>query len=191
MLWLFIIGVAFSSVFIAEIGDKSQLITISLASKYENRSVFLGIFSGIALITLLAVAVGTIIFQFISVTYVKIGASMIFLSFGIWTLLCQKKEKIEIEEKKENVMASSFVFSIFAELGDKTQLIIIALAARYSSPFLVLVGALAGMGVIIGIGVLFGSKIGEFFKSEKIDLISGSLFIIIGCAFLLEALYFG
>jgi len=191
MLWLFIIGVAFSSVIIAEIGDKSQFITISLASKYDNRSVFLGIFSGIALITILAVALGTIVFQFIPRTYVKIGASIIFLSFGIWTLFSQGKEKVEIEEKKGNVLASSFLFSIFAELGDKTQLVIIALTARYSSPILVLIGALAGMGTIIGMSILLGSKIGEFFKTEKIDLIASSLFIIIGCAFLLEALYFG
>ncbi|MEF8835266.1 MAG: TMEM165/GDT1 family protein [Candidatus Thermoplasmatota archaeon] len=191
MLWLLIVGITFSSVFIAEMGDKSQLITISLASKYDNQSVFLGIFSGIIVITLLAVGLGTIVFQFIPLTYVKIGASIIFLAFGIYTLFSREKEEIRIQGKKENVVISSFLFSVFAELGDKTQLMVIALTARYSSPILVLLGALAGMGTIIGIGVFLGSKLGEFFKSEKIDLIAGSLFIIIGIAFLLETLFFG
>jgi len=187
MLWLLIIAITFSTVFVAEMGDKSQLITISLASKYENKTVFLGIFSGIVVITILAVALGSIVFQFISISYLKIVASIIFISFGIYILFSQEKAKVEIEEKKENVLASSFLFSIFAELGDKTQLVVIALTARYSSPFLVLVGALAGMGATIGIGVLLGSKIGEFLKSEKIDFIAGGLFIIIGVVFLLES----
>ncbi len=191
MLWLFIIAITFSSVFVAEIGDKSQLITISLASKYENKTVFLGIFSGIVLVTLLAVAFGTIIFQYIPLTYVKIVASIIFLSFGIYTLFNHKKEKINIEKERKSVFASSFLFSIFAELGDKTQLVVIALTARYSSPFLVLVGSLAGMGAIISIGVLLGSKTGDFFKRKKIDLIAGGLFIIIGGVFFLEAFFFG
>lgn len=191
MFWLFVIAITFSSVFVAEMGDKSQLITISLASKYENKSVFIGIFSGIIIITLLAIVLGTIVFKFIPPTYVKIVASSVFIFFGIYTLFFQKKEKVKIEEKKENVIASSFLFSIISELGDKTQLVVIALTARYSSPLLVMVGALAGMGTIIGIGVLLGSKIGDFLKSEKIDLVTGSLFLIIGVAFLFEALFFG
>lgn len=191
MLWLLIVAITFSSVFVAEMGDKSQLITISLASKYDNKSVFLGIFSGIIVITLLAVAAGSIVFHFVQLRYLKIIASTIFISFGVYTFFSKGKENVRIEEKKGNVFTSSFLFSIFAELGDKTQLVIVALTARYSSPFLVFVGALAGMGTIIGIGVILGSKIGDLLKNEKIDLIAGSLFIIIGVAFLLEALFFG
>ncbi|MBS3780988.1 MAG: TMEM165/GDT1 family protein [Candidatus Thermoplasmatota archaeon] len=191
MIWLFIIAITFSSVFVAELGDKSQLITISLASKYENRSVFLGVFSGIAVITILAVAVGAIVFQLIPLIYVKMIASILFIFFGINTLFFQDEEKIELAERRGGVFTSSFLLSIFAEMGDKTQLLIVALVARYSSPLFVLIGALIGMGTIIAIGVLLGSKIGEFIESKKIDMIAGSIFLILGVIFLLEVLFFG
>lgn len=191
MLWLFVIGITFSTVFIAEFGDKSQLMTISLASRYDNKAVFAGIFAGIAIVTILAVALGTILFQFVPVTYVKIFASMIFIFFGIYTIFYENGEKVNIEKNNGRVVWSSFVFSIFAEFGDKTQLAVIALTARYASPFSVLIGALIGMGSIIAISVVLGSKIGELLESKKIDLIAGSLFIILGCIFLLEALLLG
>ncbi len=191
MLWLFVIGITFSTVFLAEFGDKSQLMTISFASKYDNMTVFAGIFSGITIVTILAVAVGTILFQLIPVTLVKIIASLIFVSFGIYTLFYENNMKMKIKKKKGRVLWSSFIFSIFAELGDKTQLAIIALAARYASPFSVLIGALIGMATIIGISVILGSKLGDIVESKILDLVAGLLFVGLGLIFLLEALFIG
>jgi len=191
MLWLFVIGITFSTVFIAEFGDKSQLITISLASRYDNKAVFGGVFAGIAIITVLAVAFGTILFQFVPIFYVKLIASLIFISFGIYTLFYENNMDIDVEKKNGRVVWSSFLFSIFAELGDKTQLVVIALTARYALPLSVLLGALVGMGAIIAISVILGSKLGDLLESKKLDLIAGLLFIALGFIFLLEALFFG
>jgi len=191
MLWLLVIGITFLTVFIAEFGDKSQLITISLASRYDNRAVFAGIFAGIALVTALAVAFGTILFQFIPIIYVKMIASLIFISFGIYTLFYENNMEIDIEKKNGRVVWSSFIFSIFAELGDKTQFVIIALTARYALPLSVLIGALIGMGTIIAISVILGSKLGDLLESKKLDLVAGLLFVALGSIFLLEVLFFG
>ncbi len=191
MIWYLVIAITFTSVFVAEIGDKSQLMTISLSSKYDRKSVFIGTFSGVGLLTLLAVAVGSIVFQFAPIIYVKLIASAIFILFGIHVLFFQKEEEVDIEEGDRSPLATSFILSFLAEFGDKTQLVVIALSGRYGSPILVLIGALAGMGTIIGIGVLLGEKIGEVFESEKIDLVAGALFIILGAVFLIEALFFG
>ena len=191
MLWLFVIGITFSTVFIAEFGDKSQLMTISLASRYDNKAVFAGIFAGIVIITTLAVAFGTILFQLIPILYVKLLASMIFISFGIYTIFYEKNMDRDIEKKNDRVIWSSFLFSIFAELGDKTQLAVIALTARYALPLSVLTGALIGMAAVIGISVILGSKLGCFLENKKLDLIAGLLFIGLGSIFLFEALFFG
>ncbi|MFP4001803.1 MAG: TMEM165/GDT1 family protein [Thermoplasmata archaeon] len=177
--------------FVAEIGDKSQLMTISLASKYDSKNVFAGIFSGIAIITLLAVGLGTLLFEYIPILYVKIIASLIFIIFGLYTLFFEDEVKVDIDEKNNGVLWTSFLFSVLAELGDKTQLAVIALTARYASPIAVLVGALIGMGTIIGIGVILGSKLENIVRSKKINLIAGGLFVVLGTAFLFEAIFLG
>lgn len=191
MIWFFVIVITFLTVFVAEIGDKSQLMTISLASKYDSKNVFAGIFSGIAIITLLAVGLGTLLFEYIPILYVKIIASLIFIIFGLYTLFFEDEVKVDIDEKNNGVLWTSFLFSVLAELGDKTQLAVIALTARYASPIAVLVGALIGMGTIIGIGVILGSKLGNIVRSKKINLIAGGLFVVLGTAFLFEAIFLG
>lgn len=191
MIWYLVIAVTFTSVIVAEMGDKSQLMTISLSSKYEGKSVFIGTFFGVGTITLLAVALGSLIFRFIPLTYVKLTASTIFIFFGIHIFFFQKEKKPDIGEKNRSPIITSFLLSFLAEFGDKTQLVVIALAGRYGSPILVLTGALAAMGTITGIGVLLGKKIDEIFDSEKVDLITSGLFLLLGTAFLLEALFFG
>ncbi len=191
MIWYLLIGLTFTSVIMAEIGDKSQLVTISLSSKYGRKKVFTGIFLGTATVTLLGITVGTIIFQIVPILYLKFVASIIFILFGIHTLFFQKEKDPDIKDEKKSPLLTSFLLSFLAEFGDKTQLVVIALVGRYGSPIFVLIGALAGMGTIIGIGVLLGDKIGEIFENEKIDLIAGGLFVTIGFAFLIDALFFG
>ncbi|MFP4186018.1 MAG: TMEM165/GDT1 family protein [Thermoplasmata archaeon] len=191
MIWFFVIVITFLTVFVAEIGDKSQFMTISLASKYDSKNVFAGIFSGIAIITLLAVGLGTLLFEYIPILYVKIIASLIFIIFGLYTLFFEDEVKVDIDEKNNGVLWTSFLFSVLAELGDKTQLAVIALTARYASPIAVLVGALIGMGTIIGIGVILGSKLENIVRSKKINLIAGGLFVVLGTAFLFEAIFLG
>lgn len=191
MIWYLVLAMTFTSVIVAEIGDKSQLMTISLSSKYDSKSVFIGIFSGMWAITLLAVGLGSIIFQFVPIIYMKFIASAVFIFFGINTLFFQEEEDVDIEDGGRSPLVTSFLLSFIAEFGDKTQLVVIALAGRYGSPGLVLIGALAGMAAIVGIGVLLGDKLGEVFESEKIDLVAGGLFIVLGAAFLIEALFFG
>ncbi len=193
MIWILVLAMSFFSVIVAEIGDKSQVMTISLASKYDNKSVFLGIFSGMAIITVLGVVAGSIILQYIPIIFVKFAASAVFIVFGIFTIFFQDGEEEEEvkSERKGNGLTTSFLFSLLAELGDKTQLLVITLTARYGEPILVLIGALSGLATIIGLGVIFGSKLGEIFKKDRIDLIAGCLFLILGAAFLIEILFFG
>ncbi len=191
MQWIIVFAVTFSTVFIAELGDKSQLITISLASKYDRKKiVFLGLLLGTSTVTILSVALGSLVFGFVDVFIVKIIASFIFVFFGIFTLFKSKKKESSFDKKTEGAFMSPFVLSILAEFGDKTQLAIIALTARYSSPLPVFFGAVAGLGVITAMGVLLGSVVGKFFENEKIDILTGIIFITIGVLFMVEAVFF-
>lgn len=176
---------SFAVVFIAELGDKSQLMTISLASKYHYRPVFWGIFLGMGVITVIGVAVGTVLYQFIPVFYIKIVAALIFLMFGILSFI--KEEKVSKREvKKHKVFTTSFFLAMFAELGDKTQLVVIALTARFQNPYLVFIGAITALGLVIAAGVLLGTRLTKFIEKDKIDIIASLLFIVLGVAFLVE-----
>ena len=189
MNWFFITALTFGTVALAELGDKTQLMTITLASRYKNRPVFWGMFLGMGVITLLGVIIGTVFYQLIPVFYVKILAASIFILFGIYSLYNQEKEvDKDIDEKK--VFSTSFFLALIAELGDKTQLVVIALTARYQAPMNVLIGALGGLALVIGVSVFMGNKISEIVEKDKIDLISAGLFIFLGIIFLLEVFLF-
>jgi putative Ca2+/H+ antiporter (TMEM165/GDT1 family) len=195
MTWYIPFVAAFVVIFLAELGDKTQLVTISFASKYPHIPVFFGVFLGMSMVTILGVAVGTILFNVIDVFYVKILSGAIFIIFGIWTLREVKKqeeekdrEKSEVKNKK--VFSTTFIMISIAEFGDKTQFMVIALTAQYSAPILVFLGAILAFALIVGIGVILGKKISEKISSKWIDIGSALLFIIIGIIFIVEAILF-
>lgn len=194
MTWYIPFVAAFVVIFLAELGDKTQLITISFSSKYPHVPVFLGVFLGMGMITILGVIVGTILFEFIPIFYVKILSGLIFIFFGIWTFFMMKREEGEIEEKiitdNKSIFSTTLIMTSLAEFGDKTQFAVIALTAQYGSPIFVLIGALLALALIVGIGVIIGKKLAEKVSSKWIDIGSGLLFIIIGIIFIIEAVMF-
>jgi putative Ca2+/H+ antiporter (TMEM165/GDT1 family) len=192
MSWYIPLAAAFVIIFLAELGDKTQLVTISFASKYPQVPVFWGVFLGVSAVTVVGVVVGTIIFQYIPLLYVKIISGTIFIIFGIWTLKKAReaaKEEEEVEEiGNKSVFSTTFILISIAEFGDKTQFMVIALTAQYGTPFLVFIGAILAFALIVGIGVFIGKKLSEKISTKWIDLSSGILFIVIGVLFILEPL---
>jgi putative Ca2+/H+ antiporter (TMEM165/GDT1 family) len=191
MTWYIPLAAAFVVIFLAELGDKTQLVTISFASKYPHVPVFFGVFLGMSMVTVLGVLVGTILFQVIDVTYVKILSGIIFIIFGIWTLWEAKEEEDEEEEVKEvknkSVFSTTFILISIAEFGDKTQFMVIALTAQYGAPVLVFIGAVLAFALIVGIGVYVGKKLSEKVSTRWIEFGSGIIFIVIGVLFIVEA----
>lgn len=190
MNWIILLLFTFGIVALAEIGDKTQLMTISLASKYHVKPVFWGIFLGMGLITVVGVVVGTVLYSFIPPYYVKVLASLIFIFFGVYSLY-QEETEDEEDFSSKKIFTTSFFLALVAEFGDKTQLVVIALTAQYEAPIVVLLGALAGLGLVIGIGVAFGSKLTEIVEKEKIELAASLLFIIVGVISLVNTLFWG
>jgi putative Ca2+/H+ antiporter (TMEM165/GDT1 family) len=194
MSWYIPLAVAFIAVFLAEIGDKTQLVTITFASKYPPIPVFLGVFLGICMITVLGVAVGILLFEFIPIFYVQILSGAIFIIFGIWTLREameeEEEEEVETKETKKSVFSTTFIIISIAEFGDKTQFMVIALTAQYGDPISVLIGAILAFALIVGIGVFVGKKLSERISTKWIEIGAGMLFIILGIIFILEPFIF-
>ena len=78
---------SFILVTLAEMADKTQLLTLSLSCRYPARKVLIGVALAIAVLNLVAVVVGAIAGRFIPLTAVRIGAGVLFIGFGIWTLV--------------------------------------------------------------------------------------------------------
>ncbi len=187
MSWLLIVGTAFTLIALAEIGDKTQLMTVSLASKYRSIPVFWGVFLGMATITVLGVAIGTILFSLIPMVIVKLIAGVLFVIFGIYTLTSEEDDGESVIDDR-HVFRNSFLLSAVAEFGDKTQLAVIGLTARYAAPIPVLIGALGGLALVIGLGTILGERISHWIEREKIELGSSILFLALGIFFIVEAL---
>jgi putative Ca2+/H+ antiporter (TMEM165/GDT1 family) len=194
MSWYIPLVAAFVIIFLAELGDKTQLVTISFASKYPHVPVFWGVFLGMSMVTVLGVLVGTILFEYIPIFYIKILSGAIFIIFGIWTLKEVREAEEDEDEIKEigkkSVFSTTFIMISIAEFGDKTQFMVIALSAQYGAPILVFLGAILAFALIVGIGVFVGKKLSEKVDIKWIELGSGILFIAIGIIFIIESIFF-
>lgn len=167
-------------VVVAEMGDKTQLLAMAMASKYKARQVMLGVLIATVLNHALAVAVGSYLNTLIPMDTIKIVAGIAFVAFGLWTL---RGDKIDEDEKKKQkfgpVVTVAIAFFI-AEMGDKTQLMTITIAANSINPLFILMGTTAGMLVADGIGIIGGAWMGKHIPEKYIKWGAGLIFIFFG-----------
>lgn len=171
------------AVILAEMGDKTQLLAMAFATKYKAKKVMTGVFIATVLNHGIAVGVGHYVTQFQSIeVWIQSIASISFVVFGLWTI---RGDKIEEDDTNNRyylgpVAAVSIAFFI-AELGDKTQLATIALAARFSeTPIFILIGTTTGMMIADAIGIIFGVVMCKRIHDHLIKLISAGAFMIFG-----------
>jgi putative Ca2+/H+ antiporter (TMEM165/GDT1 family) len=141
-------------VVLAEMGDKTQLLAMAFAVRYRPVLVLWGIFVATAVNHLLAVLAGNYLTALIPLPYIQIGAAGSFILFGIWTL---RGDRLEGEDKRFSFSPFWTIAIAFflAEMGDKTQLATVALAAKFQSIWMTWSGTLTGMMIadMIGIGI--------------------------------------
>ena len=173
----------FSLIAIAEFGDKTQLTVIALSAGYDRVKVFAGIILAFTLVTGLGVLVGETLLRLVNPAWIKIGAGLLFVGFGIWMLISREDDEDE-KLSVGNPLFSTFSMITLAEMGDKTQLTAITLVAKYGSPYLVFAGAVLALVTISLLGIFLGKKLRELVPLSKIKLGAGVLFIIFGISFL-------
>jgi putative Ca2+/H+ antiporter (TMEM165/GDT1 family) len=168
---------------VAELGDKTQLLTMGFAARYPIRTVIPAVSLATALLMGLAVVFGGAINAYVPQFYLGLAAGIVFIGFGLWTIL-GKEEKEEKIETKQDQSPFWIIFSSFfiAELGDKTQLATLTLCAQYGSPILVWLGATLGMVGINLIAALFGRWMKHLIPEKAIKWAGAILFIGFGVA---------
>lgn len=163
-----------------EMGDKTQLLAFVLASRFRNPlAVLSGIFVATVLNHLLAAFFGQWIAAQISPQMLKWILSATFFAFAVWILIPDKDED-GLQDSKFGAFLTTVITFFLAEMGDKTQLSTVALAANYSSVTLVTIGTTMGMMFSDGLAVIFGEKLTQKISMKWIRYFSAVLFFGFG-----------
>jgi putative Ca2+/H+ antiporter (TMEM165/GDT1 family) len=168
-----------SVVVLAEMGDKTQLLAMAFATRYRATTVLWAVFWATLFNHLLAVAVGNYLTHFIPIQYIQIAAAVSFILFGLWTI---RGDELNNEDKRFSFSPFWTVAIAFfiAEMGDKTQLATVALAAKYQSIIPVWMGTTTGMVIADAIGIVIGIVIGKKIPERAVKWFAAIIFIFFG-----------
>lgn len=213
MVWVFMIATGL--VALAELGDKTQMLTLVLAARYKPRQVLLGVFLAVLALQAVAVAAGGLVGTLLPASVVGVVAGFLFIGFGLWSL-----RRATDEDDGESPSAGGRFGPVvgvagaffLAELGDKTQLMTMSIAAdpgaaARSVGFLggafpaietgpltyvaVWLGSTLGMMLVNGLAVALGAALGSRISPRTIARISGVVFIAFGVLSIASALLGG
>ncbi len=174
---------------LAEIGDKTQLLAFILAARFKKP---IPIIAGILIATIinhgLAGALGAWITSTVNPETLRwvLGAS--FICMAIWTMIPDEIEEDETQvAKRFGVFGATLITFFLAEMGDKTQIATVAMAAHYSTPLLVVIGTTLGMLIADVPAVFVGDKLADRIPMRLIHSIAAGVFAVLGIATLLGA----
>lgn len=172
---------AFIFIFIAEMGDKTQILAMAFATKYPFKKVLFGIFLGSLFNHGIAVILGSFASNVIPLNYIQVIAGFAFILFAFWTL----KDYDEGDNEEESIGKFGPIVTValaffIGELGDKTQLVAITLATESSYPFVVLGGTVLGMTFTGVLGIIAGKTLGAKIPALAIKIVAGSVFMFFG-----------
>jgi putative Ca2+/H+ antiporter (TMEM165/GDT1 family) len=172
-------------IFIAEMGDKTQILAMTFATKYKIKQVVLGVFIGSLLNHSLAVLLGANLQYILPLDTLGMIAGTLFLIFGLWSFHYTNEEEEQKVKKYGPVVTVSLAFFI-GELGDKTQLTATILSSDATYPLLILLGTVSGMVLTSLIGIFVGIKLGNKVDEFYIKIAAGFVFIGFGLVKLLQ-----
>ncbi|MFX0048709.1 MAG: TMEM165/GDT1 family protein [Candidatus Hermodarchaeota archaeon] len=208
--------IAYSILFIGELGDKTQLIVFNLALEYKKFfKVGIGATFGFAVIVTIGILFGSLITEFVPLSLISLISGLLFIAIGLFELRdiktlylnerklnsnnkCIKQNNIEKKEPeiketnkfawlKKNPYLAGFGFIFLMELGDKTQLLTITLASIYAAPLEVWLGAFLALISVAWIGIFAGAFIAKKVPKFYLKVLAVSIFIVVGILVLIGA----
>ncbi|MGV8894317.1 MAG: TMEM165/GDT1 family protein [Burkholderiaceae bacterium] len=173
---------------LAEVGDKTQILAFILAAKYKKP---LPIVLGILVATLanhgFAGALGAWITTLMGPETLRWVLGISFIGMAVWTLIPDKFDEGDTKFARFGVFGTTLVAFFLAEMGDKTQVATIALAAQYQALFTVVAGTTLGMMIANVPAVFLGNRIAEKMPVQLVHRIAAAIFAILGLATLFGA----
>ncbi len=174
-------GTSFALIAAAEIGDKSQLVCMTLASRHRPAPVLLGAIAAFALLNTLAVVFGAAIAQWLPDYVVAATVAVLFAAFGLHALLNRDdaEDDGEVEEKSgHGIFFTTFLLITVAEFGDKTQLAVVAFSST-AQPLSVWLGSTLALAFTSALGVLAGRTVLQKIPLSLLHKASGLFFLIL------------
>ena len=174
---------------LAEIGDKTQLLAFILAARFKKPlPIIMGILCATVVNHSLAGALGAWITQVVTPDILRWVLGLSFLAMAVWTMV---PDKIEEEEtrvaRRLGVFGATLVTFFLAEMGDKTQIATVAMAAQFANPVLVVIGTTLGMLVADVPAVFVGDKFANRIPMKLVHSIAAGIFAVLGIATLAGA----
>ena len=172
---------------LAEIGDKTQLLALLLAARFKKPvPIVLGILCATIVNHGLAGAAGAWIMSTIEPVVLRWVLGLSFIGMAVWTMI---PDKIESEEslavRKFGVFGATLITFFLTEMGDKTQIATVALAAHYGKPLIVVIGTTLGMLIADVPAVFIGDKLSSTIPMKPVHAIAAAVFGVLGVATLL------
>jgi putative Ca2+/H+ antiporter (TMEM165/GDT1 family) len=185
-------GGIFAIMLLAELADKTQLVTFALATATAKpKQVYLGALGGLFSVTALEVLAGSLLALFVPLQLVQLAAGCAFVALGVYALFTTRRHEEEAPESVKvgkHVWARAFVLTFVAEFGDKTQIIAILAVAATGLLLVVFLAALLAMALVNAVSVFLGDRTRHIFGAKTIIYISGVAFILAGVLVLASAL---
>ncbi|WP_297834674.1 TMEM165/GDT1 family protein [Thermomonas sp.] len=169
---------------LAEIGDKTQLLAFILAARFKKPlPIVLGILAATLVNHGLAGALGAWITASVSPGVLRWVLGLSFLGMAVWTLVPDKIEDEEMRVARHfGVFGTTLVTFFLAEMGDKTQIATVALAAHYGAPLQVVIGTTLGMLIADVPAVFVGGKFAEKIPMKLVHAVASAIFALLGAA---------
>ena len=187
-------AISFAVIFVAELGDKSQLMALTFATRYRAFPVMVGITISTALVHAVSVGVGYLLGAAIPTFWISIAAAVAFVAFGFWTLrgdALTEADRDKVSTSTRTAVVAAGLAFFLAELGDKTMLATITLATQYPGAGGVTgvwLGSTVGMVVADGLAILVGRALGRHLPEKAIRMGAAVLFVAFGIWLGVEAL---
>lgn len=179
----------FGLIFLAEIGDKSQLVCMTLAARHRHTPVLLGAVAAFLVLNTLAVVFGAGLAQWIPDYVLAIAVAILFGVFGVKSILTTEQNNDDgeaVEKPGHGIFVTTFLMLFLAEMGDKTQLAVAALAVTLP-PFAVWLGATLALITTSALGIWLGVTLLRRIPIHRLHQISGVFFLVLAAFAAIQA----
>lgn len=182
----------FAMIFLAELGDKTQLTAVALAARCPWKKAFVGLAAAFAVLNAFAVLVGAGLFKLVPLGWIQAASGLLFLFFGATTLLGKDDdggESLQAGRKARGPVATAFALIFFAELGDKTEIATASLAAQHAAPVTVFLGSTLALWLVSLLGLLAGAQLARRVPMVWVKRVAGITFLGFGLWAVWEAVH--
>jgi putative Ca2+/H+ antiporter (TMEM165/GDT1 family) len=183
--------ISFGVIFVAELGDKSQLMALTFATRFKTVPVLIGITVATAVVHAVSVGIGYGLGAALPTGWISLVAALAFFAFGAWTLRgdhLTEEERRKAEKTGRSAVVAVGIAFFLAELGDKTMLATITLATQHGW-FGTWLGSTIGMVAADALAIVVGRALGRHLPEKAIRYGAAVLFVLFGIWLLIEAVH--